>query len=111
MKKSAGALGVAILGMLALDCSLAGESAAQCVSAAPPRTMHRTYIRRDVQEPGVYGIGRTPSRYGWVRDRNGEPRRVLLKPYKNRAHFQRPYISWYREHLSILPEVYGPDCE
>ncbi len=110
MKKSAGTLGVAILGMLAVDCSLAGGSAAQCVSAAP-RTVHRTYIRRDVQEPGAYEVGRTASRYGWVRDSNGEPRRVLLKPYKNRARFHRPYISWYRERVSILPEVYGPDCE
>ena len=110
MKISAGALSVAILGVLALDCSFAGQSAAQCVEAAPPRTVHRTYTRRDVQEPGVYEVGRTPSYYGWVRDANGEPRRVLLKPYKNCAHFQRPYISWYREHLSILPEVYGPDC-
>ena len=110
MKISAGTLGVAVLGLLALDCSFAGQSTAQCASAAPPRTVHRTYIRRDVQEPGVYEIGRTASRYGWVRDANGEPRRILLKPYKNRAHFQPPYIAWYREHLSILPEVYGPDC-
>jgi hypothetical protein len=110
MKNSAGALGLAILGMLALDWSFAGESAAQCVSVAPPRTVHRTYIRRDVQEPGVYEIARTPSQYGWVRDANGEPRRVLLKPYKNRAHFQPPYISWYRERLNVLPEIDGPDC-
>jgi hypothetical protein len=110
MKRSAGALGVAIIGVLALDCSFAQESAAQCVSSAPPRAVHRTYIRRDVVEPGVYEIERAPSRYGWTRDRDGEPRRVLLRPYKNRSHFQRPYISWHRERLTILPEVFGPDC-
>ncbi len=109
MKRSATALGVAIIGVLALDCSFAEESAAQCASSAPPRTVHRTYIRRDVQEPGVYEVGRTPAQYGWV-SVNGEPRRVLLRPYKNRAHFQRPYISLYRERLSILPESFDPDC-
>ncbi|MGO9483072.1 MAG: hypothetical protein ACLPX9_00605 [Rhodomicrobium sp.] len=109
MKKSALALGVALVGVLALDCALAEPSAAQCASSAPPRPVHRTYIRRDVQEPGVYAVTRTPAQYGWVTV-NGEPRRILLRPYKNIAHFQPPYISWYREHLTILPEIFDPDC-
>ncbi len=110
MKKSAGALIVTIAGILAVDFGFAGQSLAQCASVAPPRAVHRTYIRRDVVEQGVYEVHRTPSEYGWVVNGGGEPRRILLRPYKNIAHFERPYISWYREHLSILPEVFGPDC-
>jgi len=109
MKISAGALGVIIAGVLALDCGLAGQSLAQCVSASRPRPVHRTYIRRDVVEPGVYEVRRSPAVYGWV-VKGGEPRRILLRPYKNIAHFERPYISWYREHLTILPEPVEPDC-
>ena len=99
MKRSARALSVALLGVLALDCSLAEQSAAQC-----PSPVQRTQIQRDVQEPGVYGVGRAPAEYGWVTDSNGERRRVLLRPYKNQAQFQPPAISWNREHLSIQPE-------
>lgn len=119
MKKSAGAFSGIIAVIFAICCGFVGQSLAAelsvspshgCASAAAPRTVHRTYIRRDVVEQGVYEVHRTPSEYGWVVSGGGEPRRILLRPYKNIAHFERPYISWYREHLSILPEVFGPDC-
>jgi hypothetical protein len=102
-------LSVAIAGIVAFDGISAGVSLAECVLKAP-RPVHRTYIRRDVAEPGVYEVQRQPSLYGWTLD----GRRILLRPYKNVTHFQRPYIAWYREHLSILPEPEGPvadpDC-
>jgi hypothetical protein len=97
---------------ISLGCGLAGQSIAAELSEShkggcAPRTIHRTYIRRDVVEPGVYEVRRVPAQYGWVVSGGGEPRRILLRPYKNIAHFERPYISWYREHLTIVPE---PDC-
>ncbi len=118
MKKSAGVFSGIIAGIFAIGCGLAGQSLAAelsaspspgCASAAPPRTVHRTYIRRDVVEPGVYEVRRSPAAYGWV-VKGGEPRRILLRPYKNIAHFERPYISWYHEHLTILPEPVEPGC-
>lgn len=113
MKTSAGAVSAVIVGIFAIGCGCAGGSLAaglsktRCPSYAAPRTIHRTYIRRDVMEQGVYEVTRTPPEYGWVVSGNGAPRRILLKPYKNISHFQRPYIAWYREHLTIVPE---PGC-
>jgi hypothetical protein len=100
MKLSAGGIGVAIAAILALDGLLAEQSFAQCA-------VHRTYIQRDVVEPGVYEVERAPAQYGWVYKPGEPPRRVLLRPYKNIAQFQRPYIAWSKEHLTIVPE---PDC-
>jgi hypothetical protein len=105
MRNKIRALSFAIAGMAAFECISAGASLAECVMKAP-RPVHRTYIRRDVVEPGVYEVQRRPSLYGWTAD----GRRILLRPYKNVTHFERPYIAWYREHLTILPEVpIGPD--
>jgi len=109
MRNKTQALSVAIAGIVTIDCIFAGASLAECVVKVP-RPVHRTYIRRDVVEPGVYEVQRRPSVYGWTPD----GRRILLRPYKNVTHFQRPYIAWYREHLTIQPEpeVYPaePDC-
>ncbi len=117
MKKSTLALSVAIAGLLALNIVFAGQSRAQCVEAVPLPPVHRTYIRRDVVEPGVYDVGRSASEYGWVYTPGEPPRRILLRPYKNFSHFQRPYIAWSREHVTIQPEGYRwrpvpvkPDC-
>src|SRR5271166_626607 len=68
MRRSARALSIAIAGLLALDCISAGRSLAECVVAEPLRPVHRTYIRRDVVEPGVYAVGRSPSVYGWTQE-------------------------------------------
>ncbi len=117
MKKTAGALSVGIAGILTLTCGFAGQSLAECWVQVPLRPVHRTYIRRDVEEQGVYEVGRKTAAYGWTYGPDGEPRRVLLRPYKNITHFQRPYIAWSREHLKIQPEGYRwvrvrekPDC-
>jgi hypothetical protein len=190
MKKTAQAFSVAIIGALTLG-SAAEFALAECYVQGPLPSVHRSYIRRDVVEPGVYEVGRSPAVYGWTRQAvaqpgaviwheepslyrtvqvrvrkpggsvwseqcvNGQPgicrthvpatyvtvekrilvkrghrwaervpgsvdyveRRVLLRPYKNYAHFQRPYIAFSREHLSIQPEGYRwvpasakPDC-
>jgi len=108
MRNKVGALSVAIAVIAAFHCVSAGVSVAECVLKAP-RPVHRTYIQRDVVEPGVYEVQRRPSLYGWTAD----GRRILLRPYKNITHFQRPYIAWYRERLTVYPEVPvgpEPDC-
>ncbi len=111
MKLRAGVFSVIIAGISALGglCgqSLAAELPESHKGGCGPRTIHRTYIRRDVVEPGVYEVRRVPAQYGWVVSGGGEPRRILLRPYKNITHFEPPSVAWYREHLTIVPE---PDC-
>jgi hypothetical protein len=101
MKKTAQAFGIAIIGAMAL-AGASEEARAECLAPAPP--VHRSYIRRDVVEPGVYEVARATPAYGWTVDQSGVQRRILLQPYKNYAHFQRPYIAFSREHLTIQPE-------
>lgn len=112
MKKTAQALSVAIIGAMALAGAdafgadvepAAAKVRADCYVQAPLPPVHRSYIRRDVVEPGVYEVGRSPAVYGWTRTCCAE-RRVLLRPYKNYAHFQRPYIAYYRERVTVQPE-------
>ncbi len=177
MKKTAQAFSVAIIGALSLG-GAAELARAECYVQAPLSPVHRTYIRRDVVEPGVYDVSRSPGAYGWTHQAVAEPgaviwhgepsiyrtvqvrvrrpghsvwrqqcvggqagvcrvhvpstyvtvekrilvkrghrwaertpgsvgyveRRVLLRPYKNYSHFQRPYIAYYREHVAIQPE-------
>lgn len=191
MKRTAQAFGVAIIGILTLGSAAVEHAQAECYVQAPLRPIHRSYIRRDVIEPGVYEVSRRPGVYGWVREpvsQGGEvvwheepsvyktvpvrirrpghsvwsdrcvhgqaavcrtrvpasyitvekqvlvkrgrrwaervpvsvdyaERRVLLRPYKNYSHFQRPYIAFSREHLTIQPEgsrwvrtSASPDC-
>jgi hypothetical protein len=177
MKKTAQAFSVAIMGALSLG-SAAGLARAECYVQAPLPPVHRSYIRRDVVEPGVYEVRRSPAEYGWTRQAVVQPggviwheepsiyrtvqvrvrqpggsvwreqclngqtavcrthvppsyvtvekrvlvkrgrrwaeqtpstvayveRRVLLRPYKNYSHFERPYVAITREHLTIEPE-------
>jgi hypothetical protein len=107
MKRTAWTSSVAIAGIMALECIVAGQSLAECPAKEPPRPVHRTYIQRDVVEPGVYEVGRSPAVYGWICKPGEPPRRVLLRPYKNATQFQRPYIAWSRERVTVIPE---PDC-
>ncbi|HZV21445.1 MAG TPA: hypothetical protein VE986_07865 [Hyphomicrobiales bacterium] len=134
MRSPGQAIFAALAIVLALDCA----ANAECYVEAPLRPVHRTYIQRDVVEPGVYEVARSPSLYGWVRQPVEESglvrprrrwaarapssigyvhRRILLRPYKNYAHFQRPYIAFSVEHLTIQPEgsrlvplAKKPDC-
>jgi hypothetical protein len=188
--KKARALSLLLAELLATDCGLAPQSFAECYVRAPLRPVHRTYIRRDVVEPGVYDVRRTPPLHGWTSEAAVHPggvvwheepgvfrtvltrvrrsggwtwrhgcvrgqeaicrtklpdhymtverhilvkpgrrwaervpstveyssRRVLLRPYKNIAHFQRPYIAWTRERVAVQPEgerwvpAGKPDC-
>ncbi|MFZ1109452.1 MAG: hypothetical protein WAN43_14065 [Rhodomicrobium sp.] len=139
MRQCARAFSVAIVGFLALAGAAVETARAECSVQAPLRPVHRTYIRRDVVEPGVYEVTRSPSVYGWahatvekrVRVRRGRRwvertlssvglahRRILLRPYKNYAHFQRPAIALSREHVAVQPEGArwvpagaAPDCQ
>jgi hypothetical protein len=112
MKYCARAFGVAILGVLAFAGAAVEKAGAECYVQAPLPPVRRVYIRRDVIEPGVYEVERSPSLYGWVHQRveraDGSVdtihRRILLRPYKNYAHFQRPYVALSREHLTVYPE-------
>ena len=55
MKKTAQALSVAIIGALTLG-SAAELARAECYVQGPLPSVHRSYIRRDVVEPGVYEV-------------------------------------------------------
>ena len=44
---------------------------------APLFPVHGSYIRRDVVEPGVYEVGRSPSVYGWTRQAVVQPGAVI----------------------------------
>jgi hypothetical protein len=189
MKKTR-SLGMILAGVFALDCVLAAPGFAECYVKAPLRPVHRTYIRREVVEPGVYEVRRTPPLHGWTSEEAVQPggvvwheeagvyrtvqvrvrrsggwgwrqgcvrgqeavcrtkvpdsyvtverhilvkrgrrwaervpssvgyvhNRVLLRPYKNYSHFQRPYIAWSRDRVTIQPEgerwvpAGQPDC-
>jgi hypothetical protein len=192
MKRCAQAFSVAIVGVLALAGAAVETVRAECYVRAPLRPVHRTYIRRDVVEPGVYEVTRSPSSYGWTHQTVQQPdaviwheepsvyrtvqvrvrkpggsvwrsacvqgqaalcrvrvpptyvtvekrilvkrgrrwaerspssesvihRRILLRPYKNYAHFQRPYIALSRERVAVQPEGSRwvpaggqPDCQ
>jgi hypothetical protein len=192
MMHCARAFSVAIVGVLALAGAAAETARGECYVQAPLRPVHRTYIRRDVVEPGVYEVSRSPSVYGWTHQQVEQPgaviwheepsvyrtvqvrvrkpggsvwrsacvqgqaavcrvrvpptyvtvekrilvkrgrrwaqrtpssvglvhRRILLRPYKNFAHFQRPYVSLSREHVAVQPEGFQwvpaggkPDCQ
>jgi hypothetical protein len=107
INKSILAIGPAVATMMALSCAAPVSASAECYVEAPLRPVYRSYIRRDVVEPGVYEVGRQPSLYGWTMMRTPDgyvPRRILLRPYKNVTHFQRPYIAFSRERLRIQPE-------
>ena len=191
MSKPARALSVAIIGILAFEGIVTTAARAECYVQAPLRPVHRTFIRRDVVEPGVYDVSRRPGLYGWTHQRVEEAgeviwhetpavyrtvpvrvrraggwiwqkqlihgkeamcrvripasyvtvekrilvqrgrrwaehtpssigyihRRILLRPYRNLSHFQRPYIAFSREHVTVEPEGYrlrptraNPDC-
>ena len=115
MTRTAQAFSVAIIGALTLG-GAAEFARAECYVQEPLPPVHRHYIQRDAVEPGVYEIGRSAAEYGWVRQAVVSPdnpsevtyveRRVLLKPYKNYSHFQRPYIAFKKERLTIQPEGY-----
>jgi hypothetical protein len=116
-KKSIRALSLTFIVALTANAPFALPAQAECYEVAPVRPVHRTYIRRDVAEPGVYGVYRRPPVYGWVRTKvcdecDGSARyayrRVLLRPYKNIVDYQRPGIVYSRERLAIMPEL--PDC-
>jgi len=170
---------IGLAGLTGFAVAAPDMAQAECYVQAPLRPVHRTFIRRDVVEPGVYEVSRSPSLHGliqrqvavagavvWhetppvyrtvavrVRKPGGSlwreqcvggqaavcrvrvppqdilvekqvvvrpghrwaeqispdavaltERRVLLRPYKNYAHFQRPYVAFSRERVAVQPE-------
>ncbi|WP_127077498.1 hypothetical protein [Rhodomicrobium lacus] len=168
-----------LAGLSVLTVAVPENAGAECYVQAPLRPVHRTFIRRDVVEPGVYEVSRRPGQHGVIQQqvavagavvwhetppvyktvtvrvrkpggsiwreqcvggqaavcrvrvppqeflvekqvlvRRGHrwaervtpdavaltERRVLLRPYKNYAHFQRPYIAFSRERVAVQPE-------
>lgn len=76
MRECAQAFSVAIVGFLALAGAAVGTARAECYVQAPLRPVHRTFIRRDVVEPGVYEVTRSPSVYGWTHEAIEQPDEV-----------------------------------
>ncbi len=76
--KTLRALSVAIGGLLALNCLAAPQSYAECYVKEPLHRVHRNYIRRDVVEPGVYEVARSPSVYGWTSAAVEQPGAVIV---------------------------------
>lgn len=106
-----------------LVASFAGEAkAGGCYGGCAPDPdapiIHKTYKKRIQVEQGVYEIVRKPSVYGWTVPvpadakgasyGGGEPsRRVLLKPYRNIAVYNRAQHVYTRERVAIQPEAEG----
>lgn len=89
-----------------------------CDSESWPRPIKRTIISRIEIEPGLYEIEREPSLYGWVERRvllsteygykpeyRTVKKRILLKPYKNKAVYHRGKYKFIREQVVIYPET------
>lgn len=76
-KRSNRALRAAFIAACMLNAPLA-PAQAECYEKAPVRPVYRTYIRRDVVEPGVYGVYRTPSVYGVAQEKVYEPGEVIV---------------------------------
>ncbi len=189
--KSMRILGAGVMTFSVASVGITTAASAECYEKAPLRPVHRTFVRRDIEESGVYAVTRRPSLYGNYARRVVEPghvvwhehqstyrtvtkqvrisggwswekrlvkgreimcrvrrpdryetvekrvlvsrgrrwaerapasvsyvhERVLLRPYRNVVHYQRPYIRNYRETLRIQPEGYRwlpsslrPDC-
>ena len=110
----------------ALMGSFAGEAKAggcwwtsSCETEAAPPVVHRTFKKRIQVEQGVYEVVRTPSVYGWTvpvppdakgasfAEDGGVSRRVLLKPYRNIAVYDRAKHVYTTERVTIQPEPEG----
>lgn len=63
--KSMRALWVSFIAIAVFDGAVAAKSNAGCPESGPPRIVHRSFVRRDIVEPGLYPVSREPSLYGW----------------------------------------------
>lgn len=108
--------GVSALFLFAMPAQAGGCGYTPCEPPHPGEPVkHKTFKRRDVVEPGVYSVSRAPSVYGrvnrWAKVRRCEAERcveerILLRPYKNIAHFHPPYLHRYRERVAVRPDRY-----
>lgn len=68
-------LGLVATASLALTLPGPAEARrAECYVKTAPPVIYRNWLRRDIVEPGVYEVTRTPSRYGFVQ------RKVVTHP-------------------------------
>ena len=63
--KSMRSLSVAFIAVSALSLANAAGTLAGCHDSGPPHVVHRTFVQRDVIEPGLYPVRREPALYGW----------------------------------------------
>jgi len=77
MKTTAQAFSVAIVAALTLTGGALESAQAEFYVQAPLNPVHRSYIRRDVVEPGVYEVARSPAVYGWTPQAVGQPGGVI----------------------------------
>ncbi|MBT3069978.1 hypothetical protein KKP04_03730 [Rhodomicrobium sp. Az07] len=68
-----------LAGLSVLTVAAPDETRAECYVQAPLRPVHRTFIRRDVVEPGVYEVTRRPSLHGVIQQRAVVPGRVVWR--------------------------------
>ncbi len=112
MKKTAQAFSVAIIGALALGARR-WSARAECYVQAPLPPVHRSYIRRDVVEPGVYEVGRSPAVYGWTHQAVGQPgavdlaRRALRLPHRSGARPASPAAPHGVNNASMAKRQYA----
>lgn len=117
------ALSVLLSGALLVP--FAGEAKAggcwdDCYTGEKPPVVYRTYKKRIQVEQGVYEIVRKPALYGWTIPHSGDlkgtghgapyaegSRRVLLKPYRNIAIYDRARHTYTTERVAIQPEPHG----
>ena len=109
-------LSVLLAGSLAGDAKAGGSCWDECYGGEKPPVVHKTYRKRIQVEQGVYEIARKPSVYGWTLPYSGDikgsgygerSRRVLLKPYRNVAIYNRARHVYTSERVAIQPEPYG----
>jgi hypothetical protein len=107
-------MGCAVIGFGTAPAKAGGGCWSECEERPP--VVYKKFKKRIQVEPGVYEVVRVPSVYGWAtpidprtkRPIEGyPPRRVLLKPYKNIAIYNRARHVYTKEHVAVEVEPYG----
>jgi hypothetical protein len=60
-----------------LAIALPAQAFAECYEQGPLPTVRRSYLYRNIEEPGVYEVTRRPSQYGWTSRRVIKPGAVV----------------------------------
>jgi hypothetical protein len=77
MRRFTRALSVAIIAISAQNGLVVQQGYAECYEKVPLRPVHRNYVYRDVEDPGLYPVTRIPAEYGWVEKKVYHPGEVI----------------------------------